>query len=615
MPESRGFAMKLSAARQRVRRPRAAWAVLVWALLGLWEPCGGVAAEKAGKGKVKKEADEDETIAEAQFEVVLEQFEKEKELEAYERMPTVEKFGTAPCKKTVEFLVKLYSAEENPGIRVAISRALAQINTLEAVKAIITVGLPLQAGDNIGLEDVAKSLTRPHAPDVEEWLAKNALTAEVRKDPVVFELFLKALAKMQTKSRISVLLAELKKASPELQVTILESLRPLGDPAVAQTAVSLLKSTNAQVQVAAYDVLAVLPGGRYRSHFTSGLKSSSWEIRALSVDYFSRTGDKDVVKLAAPLLKDSDPRVRVAVVLAFVKHGGPEVIEPLYGAIDSSEGRVKDDIADALARLTGKNFGPFMPQWESWWTQNKGKGLPLKALSDEDFAKLKEQDSNQTTATYFGLRVLSGKLGFLFDTSESMDEEYIPKKKGDEATPASAEEKGKTAVAPSRGKAKGKAKAKKKVTTKLDVAKRELTDVVKGLADGQTLNIFRFNSLITDFVASTLGPEKKALARLTPATRQKINAFIQASKAEGLTNLLGVLKDAMQYPGLDTIYLLSDGAPTIGVTDYKELLSEVERANRRLRIKINVISFDPQPQERQLLQALASQNYGVYVEK
>jgi hypothetical protein len=125
----------------------------------------------------------------------------------------------------------------------------------------------------------------------------------------------------------------------------------------------------------------------------------------------------------------------------------------------------------------------------------------------------------------------------------------------------------------------------------------------------------RFNSLITDFCQLALGADKKALARLGADIRPQISKFIAESQAGGLTNLLGALRTAMEYPELDTIYLLSDGAPTFGVTDYEELLSELERLNRRLRIKINVISFDPKPAERKLLQAISERHFGVYVER
>ena len=63
------------------------------------------------------------------------------------------------------------------------------------------------------------------------------------------------------------------------------------------------------------------------------------------------------------------------------------------------------------------------------------------------------------------------------------------------------------------------------------------------------------------------------------------------------------------------VYLLSDGAPTVGVVNHVDLLEEVMRLNRHRKVKINAISFDPKPEERELLQTLADRNFGVYVER
>ena len=591
------------------------WSSLLgaFAVLLLEVPAPLQGAQGAPKGK--EEIAEAEAEAEQLFDGILEQFEKEKKLQPYERMPTVEKFGTARCKKTVEFLIELYGKEENSGLRVAISHALGKIGTLEAVKGIVTVGAPLLLADPVGVEELGTSLRGPLDPAAEEWLIKNGLSPEIRKDPRGFDIMLKAMSKLKSKNRIPLLLTELKKGSAGVQIAVLEALRPLAEERVAQAAIPLLGSTDVGVQVAAYDVVAALPGAKYRRYFVSGLKSPQWEVRALSVDAIAKLNDKETVKLVAPLLNDKDKRVQISVVQAFLVRGGSDVIEPLFKALDTVDPRVQDDIADALARLTGKNLGPFSAQWESWWIQNKGKAENYKAMSAEAFAKIKEEDKNQAKTVYFGLRVLSNNIGFLFDTSESMDEEYTPKaptaeKQGDD------KDRGKTVVEKPVDKTKGKGKTKKKkVTTKLDIAKKELTSVVKALKDGQNIDIFRFDSRVTDFVAQALDPEKKSLAKLSPQIRPQINAFIQASTAGGLTNLSGVLKAAMEYPNIDTIYLLSDGAPTMGITDHQELLNEVDRLNRRLKIKINTISFDPKPEERRLLQTLSERNFGVYVER
>jgi len=182
------------------------------------------------------------------------------------------------------------------------------------------------------------------------------------------------------------------------------------------------------------------------------------------------------------------------------------------------------------------------------------------------------------------------------------------------------EDKGGTVVKPGeKGKPGDKnSKPKRKgAMSRLDVAKRELTTVLTQLPEGRKVNVLRFDSMITDF-AALVYPDKKGrrfLPRLDGNVRTAAKAFVDQSTAQGLTNLFGVLKEALEYEEVDTIYLLSDGAPTIGVTDHSELLKQLQRLNRRRKVKINAISFHPDPAERELLRSIALRNHGVYVER
>ena len=65
-------------------------------------------------------------------------------------------------------------------------------------------------------------------------------------------------------------------------------------------------------------------------------------------------------------------------------------------------------------------------------------------------------------------------------------------------------------------------------------------------------------------------------------------------------------------PDVDTIYLLSDGAPSAGKhTAPGEILREIRRKNRSRQIAINTISLG----RSDLMKKLAEQNGGVYVQK
>src|SRR5688572_10519754 len=67
------------------------------------------AMKKAGGRASKKGSPE----AEAEYEKLREEYESQRSLDAYERAPTLMKFGGAPCKKTIEFLTKVYAEEKN----------------------------------------------------------------------------------------------------------------------------------------------------------------------------------------------------------------------------------------------------------------------------------------------------------------------------------------------------------------------------------------------------------------------------------------------------------------------------------------------------------------------
>jgi HEAT repeat protein len=576
------------------------------------------------------------------FEELRDQFAKDKTLEPFQRIPTIEKFARVRTKPAAEFLGKSYKEETNSGLCVVVTETLGKMGTEDAVKALIQEGMPyfldpphppsataeqikslkLEMAQLIEAERVA--LSNPLEPKAEEWLMKNGLTPLVRKDPKAMDIVLTAISRLKSPGRIPVLVNELSKATaPEVQVAVLGGLRanPAGkEDRVPAAAVHFLKSPNVDVQTAAYDLLSLTPDAKHRTHFVAGLKNPTWEIRVICLEALLALKDKDLVKHAAAFVKDPDPRVRVGAVQALLHHGGGEVIEPLFRSLGSAEGRLLDDIADALSRLTGKNFGTVQTQWESWWAQNKASGGNYTAMSAEEFAALKDQDTKQVTSAtplYFGLRVLSSNAAFVMDCSESMNEEYVPAKQ-EPAAGEKKEEKGKTVVVdPKNAGEKGAKKAKKKGVSRISIAKKELLEVVHRLRDGCSINILTFNSLITDFTAMAFPDlkEKGALPKVSPAVRDAAGAFVERAKAEGLTNLLTALNTAFSYPEIDTIYLLSDGAPTVGVVDPGELMARLERMNRHRKVKINCISFHPEPEERKLLRSLADLNYGVYVER
>jgi hypothetical protein len=158
-----------------------------------------------------------------------------------------------------------------------------------------------------------------------------------------------------------------------------------------------------------------------------------------------------------------------------------------------------------------------------------------------------------------------------------------------------------------RGKSPPKA-AKKNLTPKIEVAKRELMKVVDKLPAGVELNVIRFNSVVEAW--------RPQITRLDSGTLPEINTFVMGSKPEGLTNLYGALEETFKDQKVDTIYLLSDGAPTLGAyVQPEDILTAVAKLNNLRKVKINTIGFNLQPEEIRLMEELANQNYGVFLSR
>ena len=582
------------------------------------------ATKKAGGRSSKKGSPE----AEAEYEKLREEYESQRSLAEYERAPTLMKFGGAPCKKTIEFLTKVYAEEKNLALLLATSHALAKIGTLDSVTVLLNAGMPQLLEHAEAISELGPILSYRFDEEAEAWLLKNGLSPEIRKHPEATAAMLQAFSRFRHPTRIGVLATEAKNASPELQAKILDDLRSsASDKKVEALALGLARAEDPEVRVAALDVLDASGSAKHRDRFTAGLKDAHWEVRVLCLDALARLKDKDAFKHAKHLLADKDRRVQIASVDILMRAGGKEVMEPLIERLGTATDRVQDDIADALARLTGKNFGPVAAQWESWWAVNKSKDLKLVAMSAEEFAQLKEKEQAEASTIlanpyFMGLRVL-GNPAFVIDASESMQDEYKPK--GEVAKEEKKDDKKRGTVVVKKkedDKEKGadpeqprKKKRKKGVFSRMDLAKRELTKVLQTMKDGKSsFNIIRFNTDIED-LAARLGTEKQTLILMDGTSREAGEVFVKSLKPEGLTNISAALRAAFQYPDVDTVFLLSDGAPTVGITDSDELMQEIGRLNRRRKVKIHVISFNPQPSERQLLSAIALENQGTYLEK
>jgi uncharacterized protein with von Willebrand factor type A (vWA) domain len=189
------------------------------------------------------------------------------------------------------------------------------------------------------------------------------------------------------------------------------------------------------------------------------------------------------------------------------------------------------------------------------------------------------------TISYFNIPLVSNRVIFVLDVSGSMSSPMGGRagRGGGTGTP--------------RG---GRAATQR---TRLEEAKVQLKRVINALPEAARFNLIYFDTPVNTFLA------RMALAR--KGIKQRAIRSVQALQPRGGTNIHDALWEAFQDPGVDTIYLLSDGAPSAGkITDPDGIAREVARWNQSRRIRIHTISLGS---KSDLMVRLARESGGQHV--
>jgi len=302
------------------------------------------------------------------------------------------------------------------------------------------------------------------------------------------------------------------------------------------------------------------------------------------------------------LLSDKVWQVRAAAREALVGLRSKHAIPVLIDGLDAELKRNKDPwsldvrLHDALERATGIEMPPGkVDGWRDFW-RKEGRAFEYVRAQDARQAQLVRQaQANARYRSFFKLDLDSDRVLFVVDLSGSMLE------------PVSGKETG----------------AGQSVTTKHKVVMEELKKIVMAIPDGGGFNLVAFSDRVQIWRASELG--KPMLVRLDDQARDELlGTFLDSLQPSGPTNLYAALDAALDFAGsgisdkyydvgFDTLYVLSDGAPSYGeVTDRDEILKRVRETNALRRITINCVTFGDK-NETEFLKKLAEENGGRHV--
>ena len=289
--------------------------------------------------------------------------------------------------------------------------------------------------------------------------------------------------------------------------------------------------------------------------------------------------------------------VQAAAVRALTTLRLADAVPLLVERLGSALGRLRTDIRKALTSLTGEDFNINQELWQRWWDQH-GDAFVVPDEPPEVDAGSDIQE--QMGVTFFGISTTSQRVLFVLDLSGSMGFSMVPRHNPND-------ERGIPYDMPRDGE-----------PSRLEAARRDLIRALGGLRDGAVFNLVLYASDVWSWQDDCVEMDGKA--------RTALLEYVESLEAVGGTNIYGALRSTFEMieveagdewtePVCDTIYLLSDGRASVGVTiDSDEILSYVRDMNRTAGVVIHTIGLSG-AHNAYLLRNLAEQNGGTYASR
>ena len=299
------------------------------------------------------------------------------------------------------------------------------------------------------------------------------------------------------------------------------------------------------------------------------------DLRNAALIEIARLGRSNMQDLFLARLTHEDWSTRLAALSALEQLRNVDSIGPIVEQMQSETGRMAHEFGDSLFRLTGQSLGNRPSLWSRWFGDNKDKielieQASLEALIEEN----EERRLKQTTrAEFFGIRIESHRVIFIIDVSGSM------------AEPLRARYLDETGE------------------IRMERAKKELAKVIKALDANALFNVLTFSSGVETWSDSVEASSE--------STREDAHEYVSRLGPGGGTNLFGALLEAFQDEDVDTIFLLSDGEPSVGdLIDPQLIREEVKRRNETRGVVIHSVAVGS---SLRVLEWLAIDSGGTYV--
>lgn len=301
------------------------------------------------------------------------------------------------------------------------------------------------------------------------------------------------------------------------------------------------------------------------------------DLRNAALTEIMRLGRRNTVDLFKERLSHPDWSTRLIALKGLEIQRTADLLPAIVEQMKSESGRMAIEFGDTLFRLTGESFGKNATIWERWINDQKGSITIIEASSLEKITE--EADEKRlkqiSDAEFFGIRIESHRVLFIIDVSGSMNEpvrmRYV-------------DEPGES---------------------RMDVAKRELAKAIKSLDESALFNITAFSGGVESWADKGIESSKES-------TREDALEYVGRLGAGGGTNLYGSLEFAFEDLDVDTIFVLSDGEPSVGdIIDPQLIREAVQEMNATRGVVINTIAIGS---SLEILEWLAEDNGGTHVD-
>jgi len=291
-------------------------------------------------------------------------------------------------------------------------------------------------------------------------------------------------------------------------------------------------------------------------------ESKHWRVRVAAIAALARDA-KQHHELLCACLTHPARQVRTAAIQALVGSREKRAIEVLLTRLDQEHSTTRAFVAEALVSLTGVDKGHDARLWRTWWSAVRSDFVVPAAAPKA----MKARGAGATIATFFDVPVQTDNIVFVIDVSGSMKTEV----RGD---------------------------------TKLATAKDEVIKVLRAMAKGpRRFNIITFGTQPQAY--------HKALQRATPDNIRKAISWLKRLEPKGWTNIHDSVLMAMDMSGVESIFLLSDGAPSSGeYVGMSKVRDTIAARNRSMMIRINTIAVGGDKRSRSFMKKLAEENFG-----